>query len=364
MKILFLSAANNPHTVKWVNGLNTRDNEVILVSLKNHQQTEDNINKNIKIVYLPVKGTIGYYLNSYFINTLVKKEKPDIINVHYASGYGTLGRFIKFKNKILNVWGSDVYDFPKENWIKKIILKKNLKAYKIVASTSNCMALETKKYLSSDKNIVITPFGVNIDKFKKYNLYTKDEKYVIGIVKTLKEKYGIKYLIYAIKELKKLLDASIYKKVELRIYGKGELKEQLISLAKELDIEDKVKFMGYISNDKIPDVINEMNIFVVPSILDSESFGVAAVEAMACEIPVIVSDVDGLKEVVINEKTGFIVPRENSKEIALKIQMLLLDKKLCQIIGNNGRKHVIQLYDWEKNLDNIISIYNGLLQKD
>ena len=66
-----------------------------------------------------------------------------------------------------------------------------------------------------------------------------------------------------------------------------------------------------------------MDIFVVPSILNSESFGVAAVEAMACEILVIVSDADGLKEIVINSKTSFIVPKKDYKAIAEKIKILI-----------------------------------------
>ena len=121
-----------------------------------------------------------------------------------------------------------------------------------------------------------------------------------------------------------------------------------------------IKFKGFILNSKVPKVINEIDIFVVPSILDSESFGVAAVEAMACEVPVIVSDADGLKEVVIDNKAGFIVPKKDYKAIAEKIKILINDRELRQRLGKIGRERVIELYNWSSNVENMIDIYKKL----
>ena len=176
------------------------------------------------------------------------------------------------------------------------------------------------------------------------------------------EKYGIEYLIKAIKELENILDIENYKKIRLLIYGKGELKNKLEDLTKELQIEDKVIFKGYISNEDVPNALNDMDIFVVPSILNSESFGVVAVEAMACEVPVIVSDVDGLKEVVVNNETGFVVPKRSSKEIANKIKILIENSDTVKKFKKNARERVLKLYDWNKNVDNMIKIYKELLK--
>ena len=165
-------------------------------------------------------------------------------------------------------------------------------------------------------------------------------------------------MIRAIKELENILDIENYKKVKLLIYGKGELKNKLEDLTKELQIEDKVFFKGYISNENVPKVLNEMDIFVVPSI--NESFGVAAVEAMACELPVIVSNADGLKEVVENNKTGFVIETKNSKAIAEKIKLLINEKELRKKIGKEGRERVKELYDWEKNVEKMLDIYRKI----
>ena len=360
MKVIFISPANNIHTVRWVNALSEKGIEIVLVSLKNHSENINKVNKKIKIIYLPIKGAIGYYLNAIFINKIIKDEKPDLINVHYASGYGTLGRFIKFENKLLNIWGSDVYDFPNESTLKKKILIKNLSSYKAIASTSFCMAEETKKYLKENKEIYITPFGVDTNLFRNLNYERDKNKIIIGNVKTLSPKYGIDYLIKAIKELENILEKDIFNKIEVHIYGKGEQEQELKQLAINLGLKEKIKFMGFIKNTDVPEAINKMDIFVVSSSSDSESFGVAAVEAMACERPIVVSDADGLKEVTVDNETGFVVPRKNEKAIASKLKELILDENLRKIFGKNGRERVLKLYDWNSNVNNMIKIYKEL----
>ena len=358
MKVLFIAAANSIHTIRWVNSLYEKGLEVVLISLKNHRNKDNNINKNIEVIYLPIAGYKGYYLNKFFINKIVKKEKPDVINVHYASGYGTLGRFIKFENKLLNVWGSDVYEFPKQGKIKKQILIKNLNSYKAIASTSYCMAKEIERYLLKNQQIYITPFGVDIEKFKNLNLEREKNKIVIGTVKTLEPKYGIEYLIKTVKELEKIIEKEIFEKVEVKIYGKGRLREKLENLTKELKIEGKIKFKGFILNSEVPKAINEMDIFVIPSL--EESFGVAAVEAMACEVPVIVSNADGLKEVVVDNETGFVVPKMDYRKMAEKIKVLIENDKLKNQLSKKGRERVIRLYNWDNNIEEILKIYRRI----
>ncbi|WP_335995216.1 glycosyltransferase [Fusobacterium polymorphum] len=362
MKIIFLGEAASIHTIRWVNSLSEKGIEVILVSLKGKLDTIGKISDNVKVIYLPFGTKLGYYLNMFELKKIISKEEPDLINAHYASGYGTLGRLSGFNKKLLNVWGSDVYDFPNESKIKKRIIEKNLKNYTAIASTSYCMAEETKKYLENkNRKIYITPFGVDTKKFKNFNIEKNKNEIVIGIVKTLTKKYGIEYLIRAIKELENILPEDIFSKIRLVIYGKGELKDKLENLSKELKIDDKVLFKGYISNEDVPIVLNKMDIFVVPSILDSESFGVAAVEAMACEVPVIASSVGGLKEVVVDSETGYLVSKKNYKEIADKLKKLILNEELRISLGKAGRKRVLENYNWDSNVEYMIKIYEEII---
>lgn len=365
LKILFLSAASNLHTVRWVNALAERGHEVVLVSQKNHQEGKDRIQKRAKVIYLPFGGAKGYYLNAPALRHIYKQGNFDVVNVHYASGYGTLARVAELPGIILNVWGSDVYEFPYQSKLKEIILKKNL-AYAVkLASTSYSMAKQTEKFLAERKKIAITPFGVDIQKFKpEYSkkvtgntLDTKKNSFVFGIVKALSPKYGVATVIKAFKAFLQKLPVEEREEIRLEIYGGGELLENLKILVAELHLEKQVYFGGYVENKKIPALLNQMDIFVLGS--ERESFGVAAVEAMSCGLPVVATNVSGFQEVIEDGKTGFLVPVGDYDAMAEKMYILYKNVKFRENMGKAGCQRVKELYDWKKNVDEMIRLYKG-----
>lgn len=360
-KLFFISAASSIHTVKWVNSL-SKNYEVHLIYCNNHQPKVDNINSNVILHRLPFSAPIGYYLNAFKLKKLYKNISPDIINVHYASGYGTLARISKLDNIILSVWGSDVYDFPNQSKTKKRILEKNVKYAKCIASTSNVMVGELKRQVDiSNKKIYITPFGVDINKFYKYTSTRNDRNINVGTIKALEEKYGIEYAILAIKKVKEDLinnqEKQLADSIKYYIYGNGSQKDTLLKLIKEEGLKNDVFLMGKIPNEKVPEALNKLDIFCVTSTLNSESFGVAVVEAMACELPVIATDVDGFREVVDKDITGYIVKKKDINDIAKSLEVLIKDKELRIKMGENGRKKVIKEYDWTKNVQTMENIY-------
>lgn len=202
MRILFLANAASTHTVKWVNSLSEREHEIHLVFKQDDAPKPNTINSNVILHSLHKSGTKAYFLAAHELNSLYKKINPDIINAHYASGYGTLARLSKLRPLVLSVWGSDVYDFPYQSKIKFNLVKKNLIYADKIASTSHCMAKQVLKILGNyDKSIDVTPFGVDSNIFRpKVNV--NREKILIGNIKTLEDKYGIDDLIRAIKILK------------------------------------------------------------------------------------------------------------------------------------------------------------------
>jgi len=360
LNICFIAGASTIHTVRWVNAMVKRGHEVSLIT----QQKEglNLFNKNVKIFKLPINNNLGYYLNYPVAKYYIKKIKPDIINTHYASGYGTLSRLINFTPTLLSVWGSDVYSFPYQSDIKKNILKKNLAAATEIASTSFAMREQTERFVN-DKEIYITPFGIDLDKFYLDQSKQVSDTINIGIVKKLEDIYGIEYLIKAFAILlneKNIID-KLNKKIKLIIVGKGKKRSYLEELAKELGIAELTNFVGVIQYNEVPNYLNTFDIFCAPSI--RESFGVAVIEASACELPVIVSDVGGLPEVVDNGETGYVVPSKDPEAIADKLYELIFDQDKRKVMGQKGRKKVEQLYDWKKNVDKMEEIYQEMIKR-
>ena len=355
MKILFISAASNIHTVRWVNALNERNHDVLLVSMKEHYEKDNIIDSKVKRIYLPLTGSKGYYLNAFHLRAIYNKYKPDIVNVHYASGYGTLARVACLPRTILSVWGSDVFEFPYQSKLKYHILKKNLMHATIITSSSYVMAEQVKR-ITNSSDIRVVPFGVNTNRFKPESL-VKDG-FTIGIVKTLEPTYGVDTVIEAFSIF--VHSIPINEKVKLVICGRGSQQEELRKLCEKLDVNEKVEFKGYISNQCLPEIINSIDIICLGS--KRESFGVSAIEAMACERPVIATCADGFKEIIEDGKSGFIVPIGDSAKMAEKITELYFNEKLRRVIGHSARQRVKKLYEWDENVEYMIEkVYKSVL---
>lgn len=347
MKILFLAPANTIHTQKFVSAFQNTD-EIYLCSMHCDAGVTDNV------YYLPIKSKMGYYLNAPFLKAIVKKIKPDIINVHFASGYGTLARMAGLKNYILNVWGTDVFDFPFKSKLKMRILLKNLKNAFRIASTSEVMKKQVLKLIAPVKDIIVTPFGIDTDIFKPAKKMPSDD-FIVGTVKALAPKYGISTLIRA-------FDYAVglgMKNAQLIIVGGGNQETELKQLATSLKSKEKIQFIGRIDHTDVPEYLTQFDLYVALS--ESESFGVAVVEAEACGLPVIVSSAGGLPEVVEEDISGFIVQPGDWKSAGDKMFQLYNDRLLCKIMGESGRKFVLEKYDWNKCIDIMRELYENTI---
>ncbi|GLI52413.1 glycosyltransferase [Thermodesulfovibrio yellowstonii] len=368
MKILMLADPNSPHTIKWVTSLAKRDIDIMLIGLGDLKVKSYEPYPNIKVEMIGAKVTreegslkkISYLKSIPFIRKEIKKFKPDIVHSHYASSYGLLGVLSGFHPFIASVWGSDVYSFPDKSIFHRKILEYVLKKADVICSTSHTMAKRTRLFIQKDKNINVVPFGVDVNVFKpmKVKSLFNENDIVIGTVKTLEKKYGIEYLIKAFKILS---DKYPELPLKLLIVGGGSLEEDLKKLAKDLGIWNKTIFTGKVPFEDVPIYHNMLSVSV--SVSESESFGVAVVEAMACGKPVVVSNVGGLPEVVENGKTGFIVPPKNPEKTAEAIEKFLLDKTLIEKMGKFARDRVINLYNWDKCVDKMIKIYEEAIIK-
>ncbi|HIB83626.1 MAG TPA: glycosyltransferase family 1 protein, partial [Chromatiaceae bacterium] len=145
---------------------------------------------------------------------------------------------------------------------------------------------------------------------------------------------------------------------ELHIGGEGGQKEALKQQVVGLGLSHKVKFLGFIPPSQVPHYFNEMDIAVISSL--AESFGVSAVEAAACELPVVATRVGGLPEVVIDGKTGLLCEPQNPTDLANKIDTLIADDTLRRAYGRAGRAFVLTKYDWEKNVSKMVEQYSTI----
>lgn len=341
MRICFVGPANSAHIVKWCTWFSKHGHEVHVISF-----TQGDIrNITVHVINVGVNAEsndlakLKYLFSGKKIKKIIDEIKPDVVNAHYATSYGTALALSGVKNYVLSVWGSDVYDFPKKSFLHQLLLKYSLKKATHLFSTSKAMAEEASKYI--EREFEITPFGVDIKLFTpdKRTRNADDGKFVVGTVKSLSDKYGIRYLLQAVAEVKKQGNIPI----ELRIAGKGPQEHEYKQLAIELGIDDITHWLGFISQEEAAKEWANMDVAIVPS--ESESFGVSAVEAQACGTPVIVSDIPGLMEATQPGVTSVVVKRKDARAIVDEIIALHTAPEVREKMGEAGVRLVQEKYE-------------------
>ncbi len=364
MIIALLSGANSIHTIRWANGLNAVGHQVHVIS---QHRPSDSLDKGVTLHLFPFLGVFGYFIMVPRVKIILSEIKPDVVNAHYASGYATTARLAGQRPWLLSIWGSDVYDFPCKSPLHKWLVRGNLLAADAVASTSHCMAKQARSLVPGLAEIFITPFGVDMAAYETIKPVAEQarQSLVIGTVKTMASKYGIDTLIEAFALLLKQLDKiepQLAENLSLRLVGGGPEIEEYKTLAAHFEVRDKVHFVGQVPHDQVPQELAKLDIYVALSRLDSESFGVAIIEAGAAGRPVVVSDAGGLPEVTLQDKTGLVVPRENPQAAADAMQQLVLDPQLRHCFGVAGKQHVADTYSWPACVQQMVNVFQRVIK--
>jgi len=316
-----------------------------------------------KFEIAPVRGLINY----------LKENKADLIHSHdYKSNLIAFiaSRFVRvpivttvhaltiFAGRITNAFDS---------------LKLKLYAFldlfiirffdRLIAISENTRGFLIKVGVRSEKVQTIYN-GIDLDKYKKidfekianiknqYGIKAGDR--VLGIMARLVDLKGHRYIIQA---MPGILEAE--PRVKLLIVGEGVLEKELKELVEKFNLEEKVIFVGYKAD--VENYYHILDVFVYPVIV--EAFGLALVEAMACGIPIVASNVFAIPEVIEEDKTGILVPPKDSFALAKATIYLLKNKEAAEKMGARGKDRAVRCFLIKNNIQENIDFYAGILSK-
>lgn len=296
------------------------------------------------------------------IYRLLRRIRPDIVNMHYILplGYGGIIACKTFHiPTVLSLIGQDIHDpihptrrihYPSMKWVMN-----NVKRITCISSFVMQRAIELGAPPSKTE---VVPFGVDVDMFnpqisgkcirEKYGL--GDDPIVLA-VQRLSPRKAVEYLIRAVPHVLEGVPETTF-----FIIDGGRRLRRLIDLAEELKVKDRIIFVDSAPRSALPKYYAAADIFVLHSRF--EALGLVLLEAMSSGKPVVVTRVGGTVDVVENEKTGFLVKRENPTELANAILVLFKDKKLRDKMGKKGRQKVVQHFNWIKIAEKMLRIYN------
>ncbi len=304
----------------------------------------------------------AYFISRYAIKNI--KPKPDLLHAHfsYPDGFGMIGLAKKWKVPfVISALGTLERKVAYEgSYTSRQIFEAMNCADKVLSVSEDLKNHIVNLGISEDK-VSVVPNGVDIEKFKpagkeyaRNMLNLPQDKKIVLFVGALKKIKGVDYLIEAAKSF---LDTNI----SLYMVGRDDgMKKSLEKRAHELKIDNHIKFTGPVNHEDIPLWLSASDILVLPSL--SEGRPNVILEAFACEVPVVATNVGGVPELMINGETGYLVPAKNPMELSEKVNKLLEDRDLRIKMGKFGRMTIIQRgLTWETHAKKTIKIYSKLL---
>ncbi|MGB9978574.1 glycosyltransferase family 4 protein [Methanobacterium sp.] len=308
-----------------------------------------------------VKLQVLTFLLFNIIHSLRKLKDMDIVHVQWPIPNGLGSLFLKkiYGIPYINtIHGEEVYLSKRYHTLFALNWFVNNSTKTVTNSSAtrdSCLEASLEK-----QKLEIIPFGVDTNFFKPLEVQKNQNIFQILTVGYLIERKGFEYLIKAVKEVLKE-----HKNVQLTIVGSGPLEKKLNNLIKELELADNAKIINNISDDELLSLYNLSDLFVLPSIVDSqgntEGLGVVLLEAMACKLPVIGSDTGGIPDIILNGETGLLVPEKNISGLSNAILNLIENEVLMETLAINGYNRVKEKFSWEKIAESYLKVYKKVL---
>lgn len=287
---------------------------------------------------------------------LHKKEKFDVLHIHWPAPHALFG-FIAalfYKTKIvLSFYTASLMLVKRFPWVK-LLLRFFIKNADEIISISTFTGDLTNSIYKRDMHII--PYGTTITPGLKTPKLIPNHR-ILSVGRVIERK-GFSYLVEAMCEIRKK-----YNDATLTIIGGGPLRDELIALSKSLGVDECVSFSGKVSQEILEKHFSDCNVFVLPSIVDSkgdtEGLGVVLIEAMTYHKPVIGTDIGGIVDIVVHNKSGVLVPQRDSGALAGAVDTIFSDHKAAEKLALDGFDHIQRKFSWESVIDKFNSVYTS-----
>lgn len=362
MKVLYVTAKGGIHDYRFLKKL-VEDYEVLLLHYAADKMISEIQNiKGLKIISrTPFKKSFPLLSEYSHFKKIIREFKPDIIHTGYVWQVGILASLHNFHPHLSMVWGSDVLTEPGSSFIIKKIVRKVVNQ----ADHIQCDADFVKQKIIADYKIdpgkiTVFPWGIDLEIFSKVEktesrqlLKLGEDKFIVIYNRYLEPIYNPRSMLEGFKKF-----AEGKKDVLLLMLSDGSLKEETLKFISAGRLEDKIKMIGNKPNEQIPFYLNASDVYISTSLSDGTSLSL--LEAMACGLGLVVSDVPAIKEWV-GPGNGIMIPRKDSDAVAGALNKYYNNRGLILHHGEKNIKIASLRADWNKNYGMLKEIYSDLI---
>lgn len=295
---------------------------------------------------------------------VVRFEKLDLLHVHYAIPHASaavMAKQILAREGIeipiiTTLHGTDITLVGKDKSFVPVI-DYSLAQSDAISTVSDSLKNDTLAHFKPGKEITVIPNFIDLERFRKHRkehfkkaLAPNGEALIVHTSNFRKVK-RVDDVVRIFEKIVKKIPA------KLLLVGDGPERMNIEMLCRELDICNRVTFLG--KQDQVEEILSVCDLFLMPS--EAESFGLAALEAMACEVPVISSNAGGIPELNINGVTGFMCPVGDIENMAIHAVEILQDSKTLATYKHNALARAKE-FDIHQIVPQYENLYNAVLK--
>ena len=364
MKICYVADGVSIHTQRWANYFAMQGHEVHLICWKVMPGYNDNVHLHMLTRLAPQVWAVSQYFSMLLwisqVRHLVQKIKPDLLHGHFVTIYGFLAACSGFHPLVVSAWGSDVLIDPEKSIMKRRLVKYALKRADLITCNGRNLEVAIGELGGKAERTHIVYHGVDTKKFTPASngnnileeRFGGSQLWVINI-RGFKPVYDMETFIRAMPLVLKQIHS-----VKFIIAGVGERKDYFIKLSKRMNVFDSIEFVGLIPHDELPQYLASSDVYVSTSL--SDGMALSTMEAMACGLPLVVTDVGDNRNWITEGENGFLVSTRESGMIAEKLVYLLQHPEVRKQFGKASRKVVENKGDYYREMAKMGDIYKEL----
>jgi glycosyltransferase involved in cell wall biosynthesis len=368
-RVLYFSRDLTTHDFRFLTSLANTALDVYYLRLEkqNASLQENSLPKKVK--NLPGltdhinNGSENFSLLVDQLREIIHQVNPDILHAGPIQSCGFLSALTGFSPLITMSWGSDILVASEKDFLWRWVTDYTLNKTSVLLGDCQVVKMKAIQFGFSENRIVLFPWGIDLRQYQPgKNLQFRErlgwaDKFVLLSNRSWERLYGVEIVA-------KAFVAAAQSKPNLRLIllGSGSQKKEITKIFEEAGMIDRVHFGGVVAQKNLPDYLHAADLYLSASFSDGSS--VSLMEALACGLPVLVSDIPGNQEWIDQDRNGWIFETGNVENLKNSILEIYKTQYKLPIISQEARKTAEKKANWEDNFQKLLFAYQLVLGSD
>jgi glycosyltransferase involved in cell wall biosynthesis len=350
IRIALLGDARQVHVHRWAGFLVDSGHDVLTLSL----EPVDLVAGARRRIDLPrfLPDFLRYPLSVPVVRSILERFRPDVVNAHFLPNYGVIAALVGRSPWVLSTWGSDIMVLPQKSAFHMARTRFVIRRADYLTSDADVMTRRLVDLGARRDRILTFPFGVDRRSFFPAPAVARNGIRIICNRK-MEDLYNIESVIDAFVEVVATLPGA-----RLVLAGSGSKRPALERRARESAAASAISFAGDVPHENMPDLLRENDIFVSVALSDTTS--VSLLEAMACGLFPVVSDLPASREWIEDGVNGFVVTARDAASLARAIRAAAGNAELRSSARDKNAGLIEARADWHRNMSVVDDLFRRL----